>query len=563
MKLEKNRSDKMTNKEYADFLLPGVEHSWEEYEKMYPERNLDDKAIVSRYAPSPTGLPHMGNLFQSFMAMAFCKQTNGVFFLRIEDTDTERTVDDGINKILEALKPFNIKFDEGVTSQDSEKGEYGPYIQSKRKDIYKAFAKKLIEEGKAYPSFASKEELEQIHEKQEKFKQRFGYYGRYATDRTLSQDEVINRINNGEKYIIRLKSPGSYDNKITVVDVIKGKIELPENDIDEVLIKSDGLPTYHFAHAVDDHLMHTTHVIRGDEWIPSLPKHIQLFEAIGAKPPQYAHIAPLTKNDEGQIRKLSKRKDPEASLLYYIEEGIPTEAVMLYLATITNSNFEGWLDQNPNGKISDFKFDFKKANSSNGSLFDLPKLLNISKNYISRLTKEEVYNNALEYSKIYDEELYNLLIKYPDYSKGIFNIEREQKKPRKDYSKYSDIKNQIWYMYDELFDKKEKVYDYQNIKDKEEIKLILNTYINKYDDSDDKEMWFNKIKELCDSLGYASNMKEYKENPDNFKGNVADISTVLRVSLTTSSMTPDLYEIMKLLGKDKIKDRFDKAIKSF
>ena len=362
MKLEKNRSDKMTNKEYADFLLPGVEHSWEEYEKMYPERNLDDKAIVSRYAPSPTGLPHMGNLFQSFMAMAFCKQTNGVFFLRIEDTDTERTVDDGINKILEALKPFNIKFDEGVTSQDSEKGEYGPYIQSKRKDIYKAFAKKLIEEGKAYPSFATKEELEQIHEKQEKFKQRFGYYGRYATDRTLSQDEVINRINNGEKYIIRLKSPGSYDNKITVVDVIKGKIELPENDIDEVLIKSDGLPTYHFAHAVDDHLMHTTHVIRGDEWIPSLPKHIQLFEAIGAKPPQYAHIAPLTKNDEGQIRKLSKRKDPEASLLYYIEEGIPTEAVMLYLATITNSNFEGWLDQNPNGKISDFKFDFKKAN---------------------------------------------------------------------------------------------------------------------------------------------------------------------------------------------------------
>ena len=553
----------MTNKEYADILLPGVKHSWEEYEKMYPERNLDDKAIVSRYAPSPTGLPHMGNLFQSFMAMAFCKQTNGVFFLRIEDTDTERTVDDGINKILEALKPFNIKFDEGVTSQDSEKGEYGPYIQSKRKDIYKAFAKKLIEEGKAYPSFATKEELEQIHEKQEKFKQRFGYYGRYATDRTLSQDEVINRINNGEKYIIRLKSPGSYDNKITVVDVIKGKIELPENDIDEVLIKSDGLPTYHFAHAVDDHLMHTTHVIRGDEWIPSLPKHIQLFEAIGAKPPQYAHIAPLTKNDEGQIRKLSKRKDPEASLLYYIEEGIPTEAVMLYLATITNSNFEGWLDQNPNGKISDFKFDFKKANSSNGSLFDLPKLLNISKNYISRLTKEEVYNNALEYSKIYDEELYNLLIKYPDYSKGIFNIEREQKKPRKDYSKYSDIKNQIWYMYDELFDKKEKVYDYQNIKDKEEIKLILNTYINKYDDSDDKEMWFNKIKELCDSLGYASNMKEYKENPDNFKGNVADISTVLRVSLTTSSMTPDLYEIMKLLGKDKIKDRFDKAIKSF
>ena len=551
----------MTNKEYADFLLPNVEHTWEEYEAMYPERKLDDKAIVSRYAPSPTGLPHMGNLFQSFMSMTFCKQTNGVFFLRIEDTDTERSIDDGINKILEAVKPFNIKFDEGVTSQDTETGNYGPYIQSKRQDIYKAFAKKLIEEGKAYPSFATKEELEQIHEKQEKFKQRFGYYGRYATDRTLSQEEVIKRIENGEKYIIRLKSPGNYDNKITVIDAIKGKIEMPENDIDEVLIKSDGLPTYHFAHAVDDHLMHTTHVIRGDEWISSLPKHIQLFEAIGAKPPQYAHLAPLNKNDNGQIRKLSKRKDPEASLMYYIEEGIPTEAVMLYLATITNSNFEGWLDQNPNGKIEDFKFDFKRANASNGSLFDLPKLLNISKNYISRLTKDEVYNKALEYAKKYDEELYNLLTKYEDYSKAIFNIEREQKKPRKDYSKFSDIKEQIWYMYDELFNTRELNYEFGQT-DKEEIKTILTTYINEYyDESDDKETWFNKMKELSTKLGYAAEVKEYKANPDNYKGHVGDISMVLRVGLTTKTMTPDLYEIMRILGKEKIKERYEKITK--
>ncbi len=551
----------MTNKEYADFLLPNVEHDWQEYEKMYPERNLDEKAIVSRYAPSPTGLPHMGNLFQSFMSMTFCKQTNGVFYLRIEDTDTERTIEDGINKILEAVKPFNIKFDEGVTSQDTETGNYGPYIQSKRKDIYKAYAKKLIEEGKAYPSFATKEELEEIHAKQEKFKQRFGYYGRYATDRTLSQEEVIKRIKDGEKYIIRLKSPGNYDNKITVVDAIKGKIELPENDIDEVLIKSDGLPTYHFAHAVDDHLMHTTHVIRGDEWISSLPKHIQLFEAIGAKPPQYAHLAPLNKNDNGQIRKLSKRKDPEASLMYYIEEGIPTEAVMLYLATITNSNFEGWLDQNPKGNISDFKFDFKKANASNGSLFDLPKLLNISKNYISRLTKDEVYEKAIEYSKKYDEELYNLLKKYEEYSKSIFNIEREQKKPRKDYSKFSDIKDQIWYMYDELFESRNLNYEFPNI-DKEEIKTILNTYINDYyDASDDKETWFNKIKELSSKLGYASEVKEYKNNPENYKGHVGDISMVLRVALTTKSMTPDLYEIMKIIGKDRIIKRFEKLTK--
>ena len=344
----------MTNKEYADFLLPNVEHTWEEYEAMYPERKLDDKAIVSRYAPSPTGLPHMGNLFQSFMSMVFCKQSNGVFFLRVEDTDTERTVENGIAKIIAAVKPFNLEFDEGAISDTEEKGNYGPYFQSQRKDIYQAFAKKLIEEGKAYPSFATKEELEEIHTKQEKFKQRFGYYGRYATDRTLSQEEVIKRIENGEKYIIRLKSPGDYDKTVSFVDAIKGKIELPENDIDEVLIKSDGLPTYHFAHVVDDHLMHTTHVIRGDEYVSSTPKHLQMFEMLGYKAPTYAHIAPLNKNDNGQIRKLSKRKDPEASLLYYIEEGIPTEAVMLYLATITNSNFEGWLDQNPNGKISDF-----------------------------------------------------------------------------------------------------------------------------------------------------------------------------------------------------------------
>ena len=550
----------MTNKEYADYLLPNVEHTWEEYEKMYPERDLKEGAIVTRYAPSPTGLPHMGNLFQNFMAMVFAKQTDGVFFLRIEDTDTERTVENGIDKILEALKPFKIDFSEGVISQTEEKGNYGPYIQSRRSDIYKAYAKKLIEEDMAYASFASKEELDEIRREQELSKQRLGYYGRWAKDRFISHEEAVKRIENGEKYVIRLKSPGDFFKKVVLNDVIKGKIEMPENDIDEVIIKSDGLPTYHFAHAIDDHLMHTTHIIRGDEWVSSTAKHLQFFQVLGFKTPKYAHLAPLTKNDNGSIRKLSKRNDPEASLMYYIENGIPTEAVMLYLATITNSNFEAWLDANPTGKIEEFKFDFKKANSSNGTLFDLPKLLNIAKNYISRLTKEEVYNNLIEYAEKYDEEFYNILIKYPEYSKNIFNIEREQKKPRKDYAKYSDVKSQVWYMYDEFWNNKDKEYEWQNITDKEDIKNILETYINDYyDETDDKETWFNKIKSLCDKLGYASDMKEYKANPDAFKGNVADVSTVIRVGLTTRSMTPDLYELLKLIGKDRIKERFSQV----
>lgn len=551
----------MTNKEFADFLLPNVEHTWEEYEAMYPERDLPEGAIVTRYAPSPTGLPHMGNFFQCFMSKVFSKQTKGVFFIRIEDTDTERTVENGIQNILDALRPFKIEFTEGYISETEERGNYGPYKQSDRMNIYKAFAKKLIEEEKAYASFLSKEELEEIRTKQAANKERLGIYGRYAKDRNLSKEEVINKINNGESYIIRMKSPGSFFNKVKFTDLIKGTIEMPENDIDEVIIKSDGLPTYHFAHVIDDHLMRTNVVIRGDEYVSSTNKHLQMFEMLGFEPVRYAHIAPLTKNDEGTIRKISKRKDPEAKLLYYIEQGIPIEAVNLYLATITNSNFEGWLDQNPNGKIEDFKFDFKKCSSSSGTLFDLPKLLNISKNYISRLTKDEVYDATLEYAEKYDSELLEILKKYPDYSKDIFNIERQQKKPRKDYEKYSDVKGQIWYMYDELFDKyaSEYGYDYQAITDKEEIKNIINTYIDKYyDENDDKETWFNKVKELSESLGYASNMKDYKENPDNYKGSVADVSTVIRVSLTTRSQTPDLYELLRLMGKDRIKERFSR-----
>ena len=551
----------MTNKEYADFLLPNVKHTWQEYEEMYPERNLKEGAIVTRYAPSPTGLPHMGNLFQCFVSKSFAKQTDGVFFIRIEDTDTQRTVENGVSNILNILKDFDISFDEGMIDDNNEVGNYGPYIQSKRKDIYWAYAKKLIEEDKAYASFASKEDLDEIRKEQEKSKQRLGYYGRWAKDRFISKEEAVRRINNKEKYVIRLKSPGDFYNTVTFNDLIKGKIEMPENDIDEIIIKNDGLPTYHFAHAIDDHLMHTTHVIRGDEWVSSTNKHLQFFQVLGFKPPKYAHIAPLLKDDNGTKRKLSKRLDPEAGLVYYHEQGIPKEAVMLYLATIANSNFEEWLNCNPNGKIEDFKFEFKKMGASGGASYDIDKLLNISKNYISRLTKDEVYDNVLKYSKEFDKEFYHLLVKYEDYSKSIFNIEREQKKPRKDYAKFSDIKTQVWYMYDELFDKYFEKYDFQNINDIDEIKLIINTYIDElYDEKDDKDTWFNKIKELCEKLGYASDMKSYKENPEMYKGNIADVSTVIRVALTSSSMTPDLYELLKLMGKERIKERFSKLI---
>lgn len=549
----------MTNKDLANLIFPNITKTVEDYEKMYPERNLESGAIVTRYAPSPTGLPHMGNLLSCFIAKSFARQTNGVFFLRIEDTDTLRTVENGTSKILDVLEKFDITFDEGMINDTDEKGSYGPYLQSSRKEIYQTYVKWLIEQGLAYPSFASKEELDEIRSYQESTKQRLGYYGRWAKDRHIPVEEAIERIKNGEKFVIRMKSPGDFYKNIVVEDLIKGKIEMPENDIDEVILKQDGLPTYHFAHAIDDHLMRTTHVIRGDEWLSSVPKHIQIFKLLGFKVPKYAHLAPLLKDDNGVKRKISKRKDPEAGLSYYHEQGIPKEAVMLYLATITNSNFEAWYDCNKGSSIEDFKFEFKKIGSSGGAIYDLDKLNNISRNYISTMKAIDVYNETLNWSKLYDVDFYKLLTKYKEYSINILNIEREQKKPRKDYAKYSDVFGQIWYMFDEIFDNKELDYDFKNITDKDEIGNIVKTYIEEfYDINDSKDEWFNKIKLLCDKLGYASDMKEYKANPENYKGNVADVSTVIRVCLTTSSMTPDLYELLKLIGKERIEKRFSK-----
>jgi len=549
----------MTREEYADLLLPNVKHDTEYYENLYPERDLKEGAIVTRYAPSPTGFVHIGALYSAFISSKMAKQTDGVFFLRIEDTDQKRSVDDGINKIIEDLAKFDIIFDEGVT-KEGDKGIYGPYTQSERKDIYQAYAKKLIIEDKAYPCFCSEEDGKKEREIQEQAKERLGYYGKWAKCRNLSMEEVIEKINNGEKYIIRLKSTGDFNKRFTFKDCVKGKSELPENDEDFPIIKSDGLPTYHFAHAIDDHLMHTTHVIRGDEWFPSVPKHTQLFVMLGFKVPKYAHISPLLKEDNGTRRKISKRKDPEAAVSFYHEKGIPNEAVMLYLETVANSNFEMWLEQNKDKDPKEFVLDFKKM-SSGGTMFDYDKLINISKNYISKLKAQQVYDLALEHAKIYNEDFAKLLEKYKDYTISILNIEREQKKPRKDYESFSTIKNYIWYMYDEYFTG-DLEYQFGKIQDSEEISRILKTYIEKYYDyNDDKETWFNKVKELSKELGYCTDMKEYRANPDNYPGSVADISTVIRVATTTSSMTPDLFEILRLLGKDRIQKRFEKFIK--
>ena len=546
----------MTNKELAELMFPNVKHGVDYYEALYPERNLPEGAVVSRFAPSPTGFVHMGSLLSAFIASKVPKETNGVFYLRIEDTDGKRSVENGVQGIIDDLNNFDIKIDEGVVSETEQIGKYGPYIQSERKEIYDTYAKHLVEEGLAYPCFCTQEEIDETRKMQELNKERIGIYGSYAKCRFLTNEERAEKIKNGVPYIIRLKSPGNFNKKIVLNDLVRGKIEFPENDMDIVLIKSDGLPLYHFAHVIDDHLMRTTHVLRGEEWISSTPVHLQLFQVLGFKTPKYAHLGVVMKIDEdGTRRKLSKRKDPEAAVSYYHQKGIPVEAVKLYLMTIANSNFEGWWDQNPTLGIDDFKFDFKKMSVS-GSLFDLEKLLNISKSYISRLKASEVYEKALTWAKEFDTEFATILEKYKDYSISILNIEREQKKPRKDFESFSSIKSNIWYMYDEYFNN-DVTYNFGKITDKEEVKTILKTYIEKYyDAADDKDTWFHKIKDLTEELGYCADMKAYRENPDMYKGSVADISTVIRVAATTSSMTPDLYEILKLLGKDRIISRF-------
>ena len=546
----------MNYNELADLIFPNVKEI-EYYEEKYPERNLPEGAMVTRFAPSPTGFVHIGGLFGAIIDRKLAQQSKGVFILRIEDTDQKREIENGTAQIVNSLKDFGINPDEGMIGENEEKGDYGPYKQSQRKDIYQAYAKALIKRGLAYPCFCTPEELNQIREKQETAKIRPGYYSVWAKCRTFSTDEAIEKIKNGENYIIRFKSQGREDRKIKHKDIIKGNIEFPENDQDIVIIKADGLPTYHFAHAVDDHLMRITHVIRGDEWVSSIPLHLELFKALGFKPPKYAHTATIMKDEDGNKRKISKRKDPEAAVSYYHKEGIPEEAVVEYLLNIANSNFEPWRRANKEADISEFVLELNKMSVS-GAVFDMVKLLDVSKNVISKFTAEKIYNEALRWAQRYDKELEKMFTENKEYAIRILNIERGGNKPRKDISKWSEIKHSIEYMYDDIFEKNTK-YEFQKITNKEEIKSILKRYIkNHFNINDDKQTWFNKMKDLAEEEGYAREVKEYKAEPEKYKGHVGDISTVIRVALTGRCNTPDLYEIMQILGKNSILKRIDK-----
>ena len=542
--------NKEERKELAELLFPNIKHDRAYYENMYPERDLADGAMVTRYGPSPTGSVHLGNLFSAFCDMIYARQSNGVFFLRIEDTDQKRMVEGGIENITGVLKGFNILPTEGYSFG----GNYGSYQQSKRTEIYQTYVKDLIENGLAYPCFMTEEEQNEIKEEQAINKMKIGIYGVYAVDRDLSLDEVKEHLNNNEEYVIRLKSPGNAKNQIEVVDCIKGKIKFPEHDVDTVLLKKDGTPTYHFAHAVDDHLMHTTHVIRGDEWVSSLPLHYQLFQILGFSPVKYAHIAPITIKDKetGTIRKLSKRKDPWAGAKYYEESGIPIEALHLYLATIANTNFEEWYLQNQDKSIKDFTFTFEKM-AIGGTSFDEDKFNNICKTYFSRKNGKEVYEETLEWAKKYDKEYATLLEENKELMINFLSIEKDDPRPRKDISKYSDVKEEFSYAIDKMFEEEnyskfdgEKTYDISLIED----------YVNNYLDLDcTNEEWFNKVKEFAISNGFAGSPKEYKKNPEEYKGHVGDICEALRVMVTGRLKSPDLFSIMKILGKENVLKR--------
>ena len=539
----------MNYKELADLLYPDVNLTIEDLEKMYPKRNLPEGAEVLRFAPSPTGRMHMGNLFASFVPETFAHQSNGLFLLRIEDTDLKRTIDDGIKYIIDDFKEFNLIVDEDPIKG----GNYGPYVQRERINIYHTVAKYLVSIGRAYPCFCSEEDLNKMRKEQEEKKDRIGYYGHYAKCRNLSLDEVKKHLENKDEWTLRLKSLGDFDKRFVFNDLIKGNIDLPENDIDQVLIKSDGVPPYAFAHVCDDHFMRVTIVTRDDSYISSVPFHVELWDACGFEKPKFAHILPINKKEDGNIRKLSKRKDPEAAVSFYHKKGVPVEAIKLYFATLLNSNFEEWYLQNQDKSYKEFNFTFDKMSTS-GSLFDLEKLISISREYIKNLKAKEVFEGLDNWSKVYDKDFNTLINKYKEYTINILNIEREVERPRKDIESFSAVKREVGYMYDELFNIEEKTFERKEFYSKELLEYYIN---NVYDENDDKQTWFNKIKEMCPLFGFASETKDYKKNPENYKGSVAQVCEVIRVAVTNRTNTPDLYEILKLLGKERIKERIN------
>lgn len=539
-------------KKLAELLFPDCSKTPEEYEAFYPPRALGEGARVTRFAPSPTGFLHIGGLFASLAAERAAHLSGGVFFLRIEDTDKKREVEDGVTGIIKGLESFHISFDEGMTGPVADRGAYAPYLQSRRAAIYASCAKRLVELGLAYPCFCGEAELQAIRAEQEAKKELPGYYGAYAKCRDLPFEAVEARVRAGESYVIRLRSPGRADRRVSFKDGVKGKIEMPENTMDIVLLKSDGIPTYHFAHAVDDHFMRTTDVIRGDEWVSSVPVHLQLFEVLGYKPPRYAHISPIMKEDGGAKRKISKRKDPEAAVSYFVDEGYPAESVLEYLLTLLNSNYEDWRRANPALPYTDFPFSLSKMSSS-GALFDMAKLMDLSRNVIARMTAQEVYDGVTAWAQIYDAELFTLLSRDRAYAEGIFAIDRGGAKPRRDIAKWSDVRQWLSFFYDELWNGE---YDELGNMTREDTRKIIEAYCAVYDVSDDKDTWFNKIKDLCEPLGFAREVKTYKKNPDAYKGHVGDVSGVLRLALTGRRQTPDLCSIMALFGRERCQARF-------
>ena len=538
----------------AQLLFPNVTETPAEVEARFPRRELPEGAVVTRMAPSPTGFVHLGNLVQGMISERMAHQSGGVLFLRVEDTDAKREVPGAVEVLIDSLKHYNINFDEGATIE-GDKGAYGPYRQRQRAAIYHVFAKQLVLEGKAYPCFCTEEELTAMREQQEANKENFGYYGKYAIWRDRPMEDIQAQIAAGNPWVLRFRSEGSIENQFKFDDLVKGKLTITENDVDNVLLKSDGIPTYHFAHAVDDQLMRTTHVVRGDEWLPSLPFHIQLFKALGFKLPRYVHIGPLMKMDGNSKRKLSKRKDPELALTYYKAEGFPVQAMREYLMTVLNSNFEDWRRANPDADIETFKFSPKKLNPA-GSLFDYAKLVDVSKNVISRMSAGEVCTLLTQWAQEFDPDFGEKLSADPAYATAILAIGRGGKKPRKDLATWKDAKDYMGFFYDDyleapVFDEK---FDRALIRD------VLARFLDRYDPADDASVWFEKVKAITAEVGFTADMKAYKADPTAWPGSVADVSTFLRVALTGKTNSPDLYTVMQLLGAERSTQRLRAAI---
>lgn len=539
----------------AEAMFPTIDKTPEEYEALYPPRQLPEGARVTRIAPSPTGYLHIGTLYMAMIDRLTASTPGSVFYVRLEDTDKKREMEGGADDILAGLNHYGLTIDEGFVAPGTERGAYGPYQQSRRAAIYQCYVKELVRQGLAYPCFCTQEQLDEVRQRQEAEKQRTGYYGAYAACRDRSPEEALEEVRAGRPYVVRLRSPGSEERRIKFDDLIRGVIEMPENDQDIVLLKSDGIPTYHFAHAVDDHLMRTTHVIRGDEWIASTPIHLQLFRLLGFKPPKYVHVSPIMKEDNGGRRKISKRKDPEAAVRFFAEEGYPADCVMEYLMTIASSDYEDWRRRNPDAPRSAYPFNLKKMSPS-GALFDADKLNDVSKNVIGRMDAETVTAAVLEWAAAYAPDFHALLNRDPAYARGIFSIDRGGPKPRKDLAKWADAPDYAAYYFDESFSG---AFELPENIDPADAVAILQAYREVYDPSLDKQAWFDSVKALCPALGFCPEVKEYKKNPGGYKGHAGDVSTVIRLAATGRRNTPDLCGILQLLGKERVLDRLDRA----